>query len=313
MSEKTKQSRSWLLTVPAKDYDREYVEEALSNYAYMGQLEEGKSGYRHWQILIENPHAIRFTTLKNLIPKAHIEPRAGSLRQAAEYVTKEDSRVEGEPPLENGRIVITNEQGRRKDVEVIREAILEENKSVDQVLLDFPEAARMQAYVRELVSARDRRNARGIMRDVEVIYLYGEPGTGKTHWVYANFPDLYRVTDYNHPYDSYDAEDVLVLDEFTGQLGLTDLNNLLDVYPLQLPARYANRTAMFTKVVMISNLPPWTLYNGHPDILRRAFIRRVDRVLLMDEGKPVEVLRELVLSKFGVEKPREQELQPASS
>lgn len=303
MSEKKKcaQSRSWVLTIPAEKHDRAAVIAALEPYTYVGQLERGESGYLHWQVLIENPSPVRFLTLKTRLPAAHIEPRQGTVAQAVAYVTKEDTRVADEIPLAKGEIRTSDEKGRRSDVERVRAAILEEGRSVDDVLLNLPEAARMPRYVSELAAARDRQAARGAERDVAVTYVYGEPGAGKTRWVYDTHEDVYRVTNYHHPFDAYDGQQVLVFDEFAGQLDIQMMNNLLDRYPLDLPARYRDRPARYTEAVIVSNLAPWDVYVWEPAVIRRAFARRLGRVLLMEAGGHVqEVNLGSVRSRFGL-------------
>lgn len=278
------QSRSWILTISADLYSRTEIEEALSPYTYIGQLERGEAGFVHWQVLIENEWPIRRTTLLARLPRVHIEPRRGSVEQAVAYVTKLASRVEDEPPLAQGDIQVKSEQGRRTDVERVRSAVLEEGLSFDEVLLWMPEAARMSRYVQELVAARDRSASRSEERDVKVTYLYGEPGLGKTRWAYDNCENLYRVTSYDHPFDGYSRESTLVLDEFAGQIDIRTMNTILDRYPMELPARYYNRPAMFNEVVIISNVAPWGLYGYEPARFRQAFARRLGTVLEMQTG-----------------------------
>ena len=60
---------------------RKEIEEALAQYSYLGQLEEGEEdGYRPWQLLIDgNTSPIRFSTLKNKLPTGHLEPRRGPM------------------------------------------------------------------------------------------------------------------------------------------------------------------------------------------------------------------------------------------
>lgn len=285
---KRAQSRSWVLTIPAETHDRAAVVAALEPYTYVGQLERGESGYLHWQVLIENASPVRFATLKARLPAAHIEPRQGTVAQAVAYVTKENTRVADEAPLAQGDIRISDEKGRRHDVERVRAAILEEGRSVDDVLLNLPEAARMPRYVSELASARDRQAAHGAERDVAVTYLYGEPGVGKTRWVYDEHTDVCRVTNYSHPFDAYDGQNVLVFDEFAAQIDIQTMNNLLDRYPLDLPARYRDRPARYTEAVIVSNLAPWDLYVWEPAVIRKAFARRLGRVLLMEAGGHVQ-------------------------
>lgn len=53
-------SRSWILTLKAEDFTKEYVEEKLSDYTYIGQLEKGNTTeYLHWQVYIEHAAAIQ--------------------------------------------------------------------------------------------------------------------------------------------------------------------------------------------------------------------------------------------------------------
>jgi len=212
------------------------------------------------------------------------------VEQAVAYVTKSTSRVEGEPPLAQGDIRTKSEQGRRTDVERVRSAVLEEGLFFDEVLLWLPEAARMSRYVQELVAARDRSASRSEERDVKVTYLYGEPGRGKTCWAYGNCVDLYRVTSYDHPFDGYSRENILVLDEFAGQIDIRTMNTILDRYPMELPARYYNRPAMFNEVLIISNVPPWGIYGYEPKRFRQAFARRLGTVLEMQNGGHVEII-----------------------
>lgn len=295
-----KQSRSWVLTISAAKHDREAVEEALAPYTYVGQLECGENGFVHWQVLIENETPVRFATLKRKLPTAHIEPRRGTVAEAVAYYTKEDSRVDGEAPLEHGEIALRDEKGRRSDLDRIRAAVLDEGRTVDEVILTMPEAARVTKYVTELAAARDRAAARGVERDVEVIYLYGDPGVGKTRWLYDNYDDVARLTDYRN-FDAYNGEKVLALDEYGGQIDLRLLNGVLDRYPINLPARYYDRPARYETVVIISNQPPWLLYDWEQPIVRRAFARRLHQVLVMGaDGHVHEVDRESVQSRFGV-------------
>lgn len=292
---KTTQSRSWMATVSAEKMHREEIEEALEPYSYIGQLEEGaEDGYRHWQLLIDGGQSpIRFSTLKNKLPTAHLEPRRGPMRQAVEYVTKETTRVAEEPRLEHGTIRHSDETGRRKDVEIVREAVLEKGLSADEVFLQIPESNRMTAMVEKLVAARDRsRHTKP--RQIEVIWLYGPPGTGKTSLaIEMGGTSYYRVTDYQHPFDSYSGEEVLILDEFDGKMGLSTLLNVLDIWPTMLPARYADRVAAYIQVVLVSNEEPWSFYSWASVSRRQALARRVNTIMHVDTSGAHDVTDQL--------------------
>ena len=95
-------------------------------------------------------------------------------------------------------------------------------------------------------------------RDLTVSYIFGATGTGKTRSVMEKYgyENCYRVTDYKHPFDTYDGQDVIIFEEFRSSLKCGDMLCYLDGYPLLLPCRYFNRQACYTKVFILSNIPP---------------------------------------------------------
>ncbi len=132
-------------------------------------------------------------------------------------------------------------------------------------------------------------------RDIEVTYIWGATATGKTRHVMEKhgYGSVYRVVDYKHPFDSYEGQDILVLDEFCDHFTLQDMNNYLDGYPLTLPCRYVNKIACYTKVYIISNKDLSEQYLDKKisyHALWEAFIRRIHKVIhFTDVGKYTEL------------------------
>lgn len=287
-------SRGWLLTIKAENRPFSVIENALSAYPFCGQLEqgEGKNAYQHYQLWLESGQPLRFSTLKKAlesggIEDAHCEMRQGTKQQAFDYVTKEATRIEG--PWFRG---LTQEdaytrQGQRNDLKELRDKIIVDGLSVSEVLLSDVEgkAARYIPYLERLEEATRRAKYGSQFREVRVHYVWGNPGVGKTYSVYAkNSPsDIYRITDYtSHPFDGYEGQRILVLDEYDSQLPFSFLLNVLDRYPLTLPARYHNRQAAFDEVWIISNKPVDDQYPRISYIQRRAFMRRITDVRLIE-------------------------------
>ena len=288
---KNSQSRGWLITVPETAVSQEELEEALGGYAFFaGQLEEGgKTQYRHWQLYLEHTSPVRFSTLRSRLPKeAHLERRQGTKAQALTYVTKEDTRVG--PQIRHGELEIEDEQGRRTDLEVFHEAIVRDGRTAAEVMLEYPGSVRYSHHLAALQRAREARAGRGRERNVLTVYVWGAPGVGKTRFAFETFvaEDMYRVTDYTHPFDGYVGESVLVLDEFAGQLPLDLLLNVLDRYPLSLPARYNNRWAAFTSVLVLSNHPLSHWYPIASETRRMALARRFALEVKMLQGGRLE-------------------------
>lgn len=79
------------------------------------------------------------------------------------------------------------------------------------------------------------------------------------------YSNVYKVTNYQHPFDGYNGEDVLLLDEFRLSIPFSELLQILDGYPCKLAARYADKVACFTKVYIVTNIP---FQEQYPNIKR---------------------------------------------
>lgn len=302
-----KASRSYVLTIPADvendGYSQAEVQERLKNYTYVGQLEEGEEvnettgkHYLHWQVYIENYDPIIFDVLRRKFDKkaAHIEKRQGTKRQAYEYCTKEDKTYQG-IRIQNGDIELEDNQGKRTDLQNIADEVLA-GASEEEVLIKYPQSAHCMAYIRKLRETYIKKTYGEKLRDnLHVTYIYGESGAGKTRAIYDTykFSEVYRVTDYEHPFDNYNYEPVMVFDEFNSQIKIELMLTLLDIYPVQLPCRYNNKWACYSQVYIISNKPldrqyndPWKPILYEQD---KAFRRRINQVIKYyfdDSGQP---------------------------
>ena len=181
--------------------------------------------------------------------------------------------------------------GKGKEADRILE-LLKDGANNLEVIEEVPGAMKFIDKVERTRSTlRDAQFANS-WRDLTVTYLFGRTGSGKTRSVmdrygYAN---CYRVTDYyRHPFDTYDGQDVLIFEEFRGGLKHGDMLNYLDGYPLLLPCRYFNRQACYTKVFIITNIPPDAQYMNVDLASREAFYRRIHKVIeFCDGGKFTE-------------------------
>lgn len=86
---KTK-SRKWCFTLNNyTEQDKKFLTQKLANYKYVAGFEIGEKGTPHIQGYIESKNAIRFNTLKKIIPKAHFEKARGTTKQNYDYCTKD--------------------------------------------------------------------------------------------------------------------------------------------------------------------------------------------------------------------------------
>lgn len=64
-----------------------------------------------------------------------------------------------------------------------------------------------------------------------MVYISGATGTGKTRGVLEKngYSNVYRVTDYLHPFDSYNGQPVIAFDEFRSSLRIKEMLLFCDI------------------------------------------------------------------------------------
>ncbi|MCL2255652.1 MAG: hypothetical protein FWC11_02210 [Firmicutes bacterium] len=281
-------SRSWILTQSAEKATQEDLEKALSKYTWVGQLEKGEKGgeqgYLHYQIYIENVRTIRFSTLKNKLPNAHIEERRGTRQQAYDYVTKERTRV-GEV-IGNGEIRLEEEQGKRNDLDGIT-MLLEEGANLDEIRNAFPKqfvryGNGIERFKNSLIE-QEQRSFLKKYRDMKITYIWGDSRVGKSRYVNLKYDyEVYSIGNYDKGmWDLYNGEKVVLFEEFHSDIKINDMLRWLDGNPVQLSARYRNKIACFNRVYITSNEP---LSKQYPNIQTEkpktyeAFLNRINYI-----------------------------------
>lgn len=278
------QARRYMLTINnPKQSEQEFHDycAGLEHVKYfIFQREKGeKKETEHYQVYIEFTIGKRFETIKKYFPRAHIEKCGGSKTQNRDYCSKQDTRI-GQV-YEYGEFA---DERARTDLKAMCN-LVKENKSEFEIMELFPsQSARYHNFIPKYKQAYLADKYKKTIRNLEVIYIYGTAGSGKTRYVMDKFgfENVCRVTDYSRdPFFAYDCQDVLVFEEFRSSLKITDMLNYLDLYPLQLPSRYTNKTACYTKVYIISNIP---IYEQYKSVLEeqketwQAFRRRIHKV-----------------------------------
>ena len=293
------QSRKWLMVINNPQecgFDHNHICELLMKFFpdYFCMADEiAKTGTFHTHVFLYSHSPIRFSTLKNRFPIAHIEKAYGSAKENREYILKEgkweldekaETKVEGSF-YEHGEVPKEKEEKNPRMSKLIED--IREGKQAVEIIDESPEFAfrvRDLEVLREALLSEKFRNEN---RKVFVSYLYGASGTGKTRSIFENHAarDICRITNYRQgkgiSFDGYNGQDVLVFEEFNSQIPIEEMLNYLDIYPLSLPARYTDRTACYTKIYITSNLPLWEQYQDvqeyRPETWK-AFLRRIHKI-----------------------------------
>lgn len=261
--------------------------------------EKENTPHTHLYFVCEN--AVHFSKVKKLFPNAHIESAKGSSRDNRNYIRKEgkyenSSKKETNLPEtfeEYGKMPLDKaEKNETVSAQVLQ--MIKDGFSNTEIIEKFPSYFSKIGHIEKMRQEYLNEKFCNERRDVEVIYIYGPTGTGKTRHVMDtyDYKNVCKITNYNHPFDNYKNQDVILFDEFRDSIPISDMLQYLDCYPCILPARYADKVACFTKVYITSNIPIEKQFEyiqkTEPETFN-AFLRRISHVFKLDEnGEMIE-------------------------
>ena len=258
---------------------------------YCFEFEVGaKENTLHFHLYFVCENAVGFARVKKLFPYAHIEACKGTSQDNRDYIRKEgrhaDKSITSLPDTfeEHGEMPVeTQTKNETVSADVLN--MILNGCSNAEIIEAHPsylsKITHLDSCRNELLNERFKKE----WRDVYVEYIYGKTGTGKTRSVMDKYgyENVCKITNYpkERPFSNYKGQDVLCLDEFYGGIPLNDLLQYIDGYPCDLPSRYNDKTACYTKVVIISNIPLEMQYKNIQEekpLQWNAFIRRINRV-----------------------------------
>lgn len=297
------QSRKWQLTINNPSMTHEEIKaklEGLTSLYWCFADEVGletKTPHIHIFIMLKSP--ARFSRIKKLFPEAHIEQARGTAQENKDYVAKSGGKWADDPKAdttvegtfeESGELPYEPGPGFRSDIAELYELVVSglDNASIMAVNPELARYVHTMDKIRQDILESENKEA---WRDLDVTYIFGPTATGKSRGVMEKhgYADVCRIVDYKHPFEGYMAQSVICFDEFRSSLPIGDMLEYLDGYPLSLPARYANRQALYTTVYIISNID---LDQQFPKVQEqepatwRAFLRRVHHVVEYRRDSP---------------------------
>lgn len=250
--------------------------------------EIGEEGTPHTHVYAAFKNQVMFSTIKRHFYAAHIDVVRGSHRENRDYVRKEGKWLDSkkaetnlpETFEESGEL--PEEPDRRvKQSEAIYNMIVNGSSDVE-IMNAYPSAynhlTNIQRARQAVLFEKYRKTRR---TKLKVYYIWGKSGTGKTSGILDAHGDenVYRVTNYNHPFDGYAGEPVILFDEFRSSLPLAAMLDYLDIYPVSLPSRYADKVACYETAYIVSN---YSLEKQYPEVQRDCpedwtpFMRRIN-------------------------------------
>ena len=303
-AKKDSQSRKWLLTInnPSEnDLTHDILKVKLDTLKvdyYCLCDEIGKEGTYHTHLFLYSKNQKRFSTIKNTFPTAHIDKAFGTCQQNKDYIRKEGKWIDTEKKetnlpetfVEFGTIP-DEQQGKRSDFVALHE-MLDQGYSDAEIMESLPKFLLQMDKISQARQILKEEQFKTEFRNVRTVYINGTTGVGKTRYVMEKFgyDNVYRVTDYSHPFDNYNYQDVILFDEFRSSLKIGDMLCYLDGYPIQLPCRFRNKQACFTQVYIISNISldkQYTQIQEDEPNTWQAFLRRINQFSIFSENNKV--------------------------
>lgn len=260
-----------------------------------------KDGLHHLHIVACCTNKMRFSAIKKIFPKAHLEPTRGTKKQADDYINKRGAFEEkGEKVVyiaQRGEIM--SNQGSRTDLNALQ-GYINNGMTPDQIF-DMNIAFRRYSTMIKDAYYSKRRSETPFIRDVKVYWHFGKSGSGKSYTAQKIIDDIgekniYFLSDYEGGgFDNYNGERVLFLDEFKGQLRFSTLLTICDNYKTQVHSRYTNVWTLWDEVHITSVFAPDEVYKKMVQDQKvdtvSQLLRRITEVVYhyIDQGEYKEI------------------------
>lgn len=270
-------SRFWCFTL--NNYDeavfaqyKELHESGIAKGLILGK-EVGASGTRHIQgcVRFNQPRSFNWVreTLRCRITDAtpHVEA-ARNPSAAMDYCKKDGDYIElGETGAK---------QGKRTDLEEACRELLE-SKDINQFKEDYP-----HIYVKYYkgLSALITHGPRKVGEKPLVIWCTGGTGTGKTRWVWDNYPheQIWPAHNTLKWFDGYEGQPIALFDDFRGHwCQFSFLLTILDRYRIKVPFKGGFCWWCPSTIIITSIHRPEQVYQVIGEDMNQL-LRRIDEI-----------------------------------
>jgi len=256
--------RNFVATI--NNWDAEKLNAVKSiEYKYCVIGFEGKDTTPHLQVYIELSKRVTFKKIKDLLPTAHIEPRKGTAKQAAEYCKKEGDF------FEDGEI---SQHGKRTDLQAVLDDI-KDNPTIKNVDLIENHTGVYARYPKFVALCKRTYNKQPTLdwKEPPNIWCYGAAGTGKTS-MYMNEQTYQKLI--NKWWDDYDGEDDVLLDDVDPESMkylAGHLKRWADRYPFRAETKGGTLCLRPKRIIVTSNYSIEDCFPNPQDVaaMRRRF------------------------------------------
>lgn len=257
-------SRNWCFTI--NNYTNDDISKIATwptRYTIFGK-EKGDKGTPHLQGFTMFNNAKHLGGVKALHDKAHWEPAKGNWEQNYNYCSKQGDVTEhGEKPMSNKR---KGEVEKKRWDDAKKKAIEGNIEEIDSDIY-----LRFYRTLKEI--KKDHMVKPDDADDVTGIWIYGEPGCGKSRKAREDYPGAYDKMQ-NKWWDGYQGEDYVILDDFDSKELGHHLKIWADRYSFLAETKGGAINIRPKKIIITSNYSPDSDKFDWDEEMRNAIKRR---------------------------------------
>lgn len=234
---------------------------------YIFGAERGEGGTDHFQGYVHYKNKVRLTQVKSDFPRAHIEVRRGTVKEAVDYCKKENNWADfGTMPVDGPT---KQKRNFARIIEMAKQGRLAEIEKTDP-------GAYVQYYSTIKRIAQDNPIKHPPLDALTNFWYIGEPGTGKSRYARERYPDLYLHLP-NKWWDGYNQESTVLVEDLDHQHAAHMSHNLkiwADHYPFPAEVKGTSIMCRPARIIVTSNYTPEELWPRDPklvDAIRRRF------------------------------------------
>lgn len=256
----------------------------------------GYNMYKHLQVYIQLYRNFTFNQLKCMfrIENIHIEIQQAFNNEDARNYCKKESEF-----IEFG--LFCKGRGFRKNYEEIK--ILLDKGEDHHTIASNPKYfgcyMRYNSWFYKYRQMKENKRYCNLRKKLNITVIFGEEGSGKTESIYREYGGenifKYKHGDDNKNWNGYEAQKILIIDEFRGQIKFTELNEILDNKPYICRMLCNYEYAKWEKVYIISNKKPenwYTFYDDDEKHIKKSLYSRLDKIYEVNIGNTRTIFTE---------------------
>ena len=263
-------SRKWFLTIN-NWVDGDWIEakSIIKNCSYGICCQEigEKNGVPHLHIWLHFKNARSFKSLQKKFPRANIQ--VGKGLDSHQVYLKKDGKFE--------EFGVCEKQGKRNDIHEIKNIV--NNGGNMQDIINVSTSYQSMKCGELLLKYCEQPRP---IEKIEVIWFYGESGTGKSKTIFDTEVNIFRPTTYKW-WEGYDGHTTVLVDDWRPSwCSFVNLLKLTDIYPFRVQTKGGSRQVKYKKIYFTSHLSPAQYFEDLDDSDYLQLKRRITLLKCFD-------------------------------